>query len=57
MWNLKYDTGEFIYKTETDNRNRLTDIEQKLWLSKRKGERVILGVWVLGVSIYYRYTL
>ena len=32
MWNLKYDTNEFIYKTENTHR---TD----LW------ERVGLGVW------------
>ena len=32
MWNLKYDTNEFIYKTE-----RLTDTENKLMVTK--GER------------------
>ena len=32
MWNLKYDTNELIY-----NRNRLTDIENKLMVTK--GER------------------
>ena len=28
MWNLKYDTNEFIYKTETDSQTQRTD----LWL-------------------------
>ena len=32
LWNLKYDTNELIYKTET-----LTDIENKLMVTK--GER------------------
>ena len=36
MWDLKYDTTELIY-----NRNRLTDIQNKLMVAKgerRKGE-------------------
>ena len=44
MWNLKYDTNELIYKTETDS---LTDIENKP--TGTKGEngqgRDKLGVW------------
>ena len=31
MWNLKYDTNEAIYKTETDSQTQRTD----LWLPKR----------------------
>ena len=35
MWNVKSNTNDSIYKTETD----LTDIENKLWLPKwREGE-------------------
>ena len=38
MWNLKYDTNEPIYETETDPQIQRTD----LWLpSEREG----LGVW------------
>ena len=33
MWNLKYDTNEFIYKTETDSQTQKTN----LWLPKWKG--------------------
>ena len=33
MWNLKYDTNELIYKTETDSQTWKT----KLWLPKGKG--------------------
>ena len=33
MWNLKYDTNELIYKTETDLQTQKTD----LWLPKGKG--------------------
>ena len=32
MWNLKYDTNEPIYKTETDS-----DIENRLVVAKGKG--------------------
>ena len=32
MWNIKYDTKELIYKTETDSQTQRTD----LWLPKRK---------------------
>ena len=42
VWNLKYDTNELIYKTETD-----TDVENKHTVTK--GEwgwgRNKLGVW------------
>ena len=42
MWNLKYDTNELIY----ENRNRLTDIENRLVVAKGKGaERDELAVW------------
>ena len=42
MCNLKDDINELI-----QNRNRLTDIENKLWLSKEvgNGEQDRLGVW------------
>ena len=33
MWNPKYDTGEFTYKTETDSQTWKT----KLWLLKGEG--------------------
>ena len=33
MWNLKYDTDELIYKTETDSQTQKTN----LWLPKVKG--------------------
>jgi len=32
MWNLKYDTNEFIYNVLTFNRN--TDMENKLMVTK-----------------------
>ena len=35
MWNLKYDTNEFTYKTETDSQTQKTN----LWLPKGKGWR------------------
>ena len=34
MWNLKYDTDELIYKTETDPQTYRTD----LWLPREVGE-------------------
>ena len=42
MWNLKYDTNELIYKTETDSQT-----ENKLMVIKgeKKWGRDILGVW------------
>ena len=33
MWNLKYDTNELIYKTETESQTQKTN----LWLPKEKG--------------------
>ena len=33
IWNLNYDTNELIYKI-----NRLTDIENKLMITKRERE-------------------
>ena len=42
MWNLKYDTNELIYKTETDSQTQKTN----LWLPKGKGGgRDKLEVW------------
>ena len=43
MWNLKYGTGETIYKTEIDSWTRRTD----LWLPRgRMGvEREAVGIW------------
>ena len=35
MWNLKYDTNELIYKTETDSQTQKTN----LWLPKGKWGR------------------
>ena len=42
MWNLKYDTNEHIYETET-----FTDIENRLVVAKgeRGWGRKGLGVW------------
>ena len=36
MWNLKYDTNELIYKTETDSQTEKTN----LWFPKGKGEGI-----------------
>ena len=33
MWNLKYDTNELIWQ----NRNRLTDTENKIKVTKKEG--------------------
>ena len=49
MWNLKNHTDESIYQ----NRNRLTDIENKLMVTKGKGGRDKLGVWGLTDISYY----
>ena len=35
MWNLKYETNELIYKTETDSQTQRTD----LWLPRVRGVR------------------
>ena len=43
MWNLKNDTDELTYKTETDSQTQKTN----LWLPKGKvGGRDKLGGWV-----------
>ena len=43
MWNLKYNTSEIIYETETDSQTQRTD----WWLPQGRGEwgREGLGVW------------
>ena len=52
MWNLKYDTSEFIIQ----NRNRLIDIEKRLVVAR--GRRVREG-WIRGLELananYYIY--
>ena len=53
MWNLKYDTNELIYETETDSQTQRTD----LWLPRWKEEwgRDGLGVWDQQIqTIIYR---
>ena len=41
-WNLKYDTKESIYKTETDSQTQRTDLQ----VPKGRGqERDGLGIW------------
>ena len=42
MWNLKYDTNELIYETETDS-----DIENRPVVAKGEGQwgREGVGVW------------
>ena len=43
MWNLKYDTNEFIYETET---GRPTDRKKKIMVIKGEREkRDKLGAW------------
>ena len=45
MWNLKYDTNELTYKTETDSKTQRTD----LWLPRgREGEGGMQ--WEFGVG-------
>ena len=41
MWNLKYDTNELVYKTETDRERR--HVVDKRGVGRRKWDR--LGVW------------
>ena len=43
MWNLNYDTNEFIYKTETNSQTYRTD----LWLPRRAGGGMD---WEVGIS-------
>ena len=49
MWNLKYDTNEPIYETETDSQTQKTDSQTQrtdLWLPRGRGSgRDGLGVW------------
>ena len=45
MWNLKYDTNELIYKTETDSQR--TD----LWLLRGRGSGGGMD-WEFGIDIY-----
>ena len=45
MWNLKYDTNELIYKTETDIKKKKTHGYQR-----GKGEGGIY--WEFGINIY-----
>ena len=46
MWNLKYDTNELIYETETDSQTQRTD----LWLPRGWGGGGEGMDWELGVS-------
>ena len=45
MWNLKCDTNQLIYKTETDSQTQKTN----LWLPKGKGEGINQE---FGINIY-----
>ena len=45
MWNLKYDTNELIYKTETDSQTQSTDL--RLPSGWRGGGETD---WELGIS-------
>ena len=45
MWNLKYDTDELIYETETDSWTQKTD----LWLPRGRREREG-RIWSLGLA-------
>ena len=47
MWNLKYDTNELIYETETDSQRYRTD----LWLLS--GGRGRLGVGISRCKLLY----
>ena len=49
MWNLKYDTNELIY--ETDSQTQRTD----MWLPREGWERDGMGVWYQQMqTIIYR---
>ena len=52
MWNLKYDTGESIYRTETDSETQRTD----LWLPRERWveEGNIGSLGLSDVNITYR---
>ena len=45
MWNLKYDTNELIYKTETDSETQRTDS----WLPRGRGKGRGMD-WEFGVG-------
>ena len=50
MWNLKYNTNEFIYKTETDSQTQKTNLQ----LPKgRKQGRDKLGIWDYQIHTTY----
>ena len=42
MWNVRYDTNELIYKTETDSQLQKTKV---YGYQRGKGGRYKLGVW------------
>ena len=48
MWNLKYDTNEAIYETETDSQTERTD----LWLPLGEGRDGVGGWRLADVSFY-----
>ena len=47
MWNLKYDTNELVYGTETDSQTQRTD----MWLQRVREERI--GTLGLADANYY----
>ena len=47
MWNLKYDTNEFIYKTETDSQTKRQD-----YLRVKGWGRDKSGVWEANANYY-----
>ena len=50
MWNLKYDTNELIYETETDSQTQKTNV----WLPKGKqgGEGYIRSLRLADTKYY-----
>ena len=50
MWNLKYDTNETIYGTETDSRPQRTDLRLPRGRGVGKGWSETL--WLVDVSFY-----
>ena len=53
MWNLKYDTNELIYKTETDSQTYKTDF----WLIKGRkvGEKWIGSLGLADANCYIEH--
>ena len=50
MWDLKHDTNELTYETETDSQTQRTD----LWLPRGRGGREgWIGIWGLSDASYY----